>query len=108
MQPPAGQSGIPPDTAFTENTNPASAMPPGDYPDDACQNMDPDDPDVIRERIEATRRELSADVDALGDKVDPAKDTATESAQTLRDDASSEVEHLRGEADQARHNVQDR
>ncbi|WP_314149154.1 DUF3618 domain-containing protein [uncultured Leifsonia sp.] len=32
-----------------------------------------DDPDVIRAEIEATRRELSGDVDALADKVTPSK-----------------------------------
>ncbi|MDN4613986.1 DUF3618 domain-containing protein [Leifsonia sp. F6_8S_P_1B] len=32
-----------------------------------------DDPDVIRANIEATRRDLSGDVDALADKVTPSK-----------------------------------
>src|SRR4030095_7130686 len=32
-----------------------------------------DDPDVIRNDIERTRRELGQDVDALADKVNPAK-----------------------------------
>ena len=32
-----------------------------------------DDPDVIRAEIEATRRDLSGDVDALADKVTPSK-----------------------------------
>ena len=32
-----------------------------------------DDPDAIRAEIEATRRNLSGDVDALADKVTPSK-----------------------------------
>ena len=32
-----------------------------------------DDPDAIRANIEATRRNLSGDVDALADKVTPSK-----------------------------------
>jgi hypothetical protein len=32
-----------------------------------------DDPDAIRADIEATRRNLSGDVDALADKVTPSK-----------------------------------
>ena len=32
-----------------------------------------DDPDVIRADIEATRSQLSGDVDALADKVTPSK-----------------------------------
>ena len=35
--------------------------------------MTSSDPDVIRRQIEDTRRELSYDVDALNEKVNPAR-----------------------------------
>ncbi|GGA71292.1 hypothetical protein GCM10011490_22460 [Pseudoclavibacter endophyticus] len=69
--------------------------------DDTGANVDPDDPDAIRARIEATRSELSADVDALGDKVDPAK-VAQRQGDRVKSRLTGMKDRIMGAADDAR------
>jgi len=62
------------------------------------------DPDQIRSDIESTRRELGSDVDALADKVNPAKaaqrqtDKVKDVFRTARDRVMGTADDLRGDA----------
>jgi len=56
------------------------------------------DPDVIRAQIEATRAELSNDVNELSEKVSPAKIAERQTAK-LREGVMAVKEHIMGAAD---------
>ena len=58
------------------------------------------DPDVIRAQIEATRAELSSDVNELGDKVSPTQ-IAKRQRDRVKGAAVSVKEHIMGSADEA-------
>jgi gas vesicle protein len=58
------------------------------------------DPDEIRSNIEATRRELGTNVDALADKVTPAK-IAQRQTDKIKDALGSARDHLVGSASDA-------
>jgi ElaB/YqjD/DUF883 family membrane-anchored ribosome-binding protein len=65
------------------------------------------DPDQIRSNIEATRRDLGSDVDALADKVDPSKiaqrqtDKAKGALRSARDRVMGVASDVRGDAEDA-------
>lgn len=63
-----------------------------------------DDPDRIRRDIERTRRELSEDVNALGEKVNPAS-IARRQGNRLRQTASNVRDSVMGTAADARDSV---
>lgn len=58
------------------------------------------DPDEIRSNIEATRRELGSDVDALADKVTPSK-IAQRQTDKVKDALGTVRDHLVGSASDA-------
>jgi ElaB/YqjD/DUF883 family membrane-anchored ribosome-binding protein len=61
-------------------------------------------PDEIRADIEATRRELGTDVDALADKVSPAK-VAERQMDKVKDGLRSAREHVMGSVSDAQDSV---
>lgn len=63
-----------------------------------------DDPDAIRADIEATRRNLSGDVDALADKVTPSK-IAQRQTRKVKGAFHSISERIMGSADDVRSGV---
>ncbi|MFF9564276.1 DUF3618 domain-containing protein [Leifsonia sp. NPDC014704] len=63
-----------------------------------------DDPDAIRADIEATRRNLSGDVDALADKVTPSK-IAQRQTRKVKGAFHSVSERIMGSADDVRSGV---
>ncbi|ANF32210.1 hypothetical protein A0130_11470 [Leifsonia xyli] len=63
-----------------------------------------DDPDVIRAEIEATRRNLSGDVDALADKVTPSK-IVDRQARKVKGAWHSVTDRVMGSADDVSGNV---
>ncbi|MEV8213606.1 DUF3618 domain-containing protein [Leifsonia sp. NPDC077715] len=63
-----------------------------------------DDPDVIRAEIEATRRNLSGDVDALADKVTPSK-IVDRQARKVKGAWHSVTDRVMGTADDVSSNV---
>ncbi|WP_020076145.1 DUF3618 domain-containing protein [Cryocola sp. 340MFSha3.1] len=63
-----------------------------------------DDPDAIRADIEATRRNLSGDVDALADKVTPSK-IAQRQTRKVKGAFHSMSERIMGSADDVRSGV---
>ncbi|WP_285114736.1 DUF3618 domain-containing protein [Leifsonia sp. fls2-241-R2A-40a] len=63
-----------------------------------------DDPDAIRADIEATRRNLSGDVDALADKVTPSK-IAERQTRKVKGAFHSLSDRVMGTADDVRSNV---
>jgi gas vesicle protein len=64
------------------------------------------DPDQIRNEIEATRAELSGDVNALADSVKPGN-VARRQADKVRSGVSSLKDNVMGTAEDLTHNVKD-
>jgi len=62
------------------------------------------DPDQIRDEIEATRAELSGDVNALADSVKPSS-VAKRQADKVRSGVSSLKDNVMGSAEDLGHNV---
>ena len=65
------------------------------------------DPDVIREEIEQTRRNLSRDVNALGESVTPSH-LAKQQAEKVKDKASGLKDRIMGSASDAGSSTADR
>ena len=65
------------------------------------------DPDVIREEIEQTRRNLSRDVNALGESVAPSH-LARQQADRVKDKATGLKERIMGSASDAGSSTADR
>src|SRR5215203_5251858 len=65
-----------------------------------------DSPDVIRENIEQTRRELGGDVDALADKVTPSK-IVERQTDKVRNAVGSVRDRIMGAADDAGSSLSD-
>jgi gas vesicle protein len=65
-----------------------------------------DNPDVIRENIERTRRELGGDVDALADKVTPSK-IMERQTDKVRNAVGSVRDRIMGAADDAGSSLSD-
>ncbi|BDZ46710.1 DUF3618 domain-containing protein [Naasia aerilata] len=63
-----------------------------------------DDPEVIRRNIEATRTELSSDVDALADKVTPSK-IVDRQADKVKDAVGGVKDRIFGSASNAKNRV---